>query len=472
MTTTSIKDVGSVTNLAAQAGNVPGKAGNVPGKAGTGGFGAVWSSHADGYKAAPRQKEQISKTGSGQSKPGDDLRAKERSGKYDGVANADAGRTDEMTEDELREAMETVAAAAMQLMQEIADAFGIPVEAVEDIMADMNLQPVDLLQPENLSNLFLEAGGVEDSLALLTDEELYADYRAIMEDGQAALEQNKAALEQSVSVLEENPELTNLVYEADPEVAAKAAGNAEETRDVDSEETVDAASPKVLERADEISQSLDETEETQTVQNARESAQGRDSGRESEGKAHDGNGNLVLQTIRNEEFQPQTESVQAESGAREADAQDIMRQIMDYMRIQVKQDVSSLEMQLHPANLGTLQIQVAAKGGALTANFITQNEAVKAALESQMVQLKESFEEQGVKVEAIEVTVQTHQFEQNLEQGRGRQPQETAEGKRPRTRRIRLDGLAEGNIPEEMQQEDRITAEMMAANGGTVDFTA
>ena len=57
-----------------------------------------------------------------------------------------------------------------------------------------------------------------------------------------------------------------------------------------------------------------------------------------------------------------------------------------------------------------------------------------------MVQLKESFAEQGVKVEAIEVTVQTHSFEQNLEQGRGNQSdQESGAGvSRRRTRRINL----------------------------------
>lgn len=89
-----------------------------------------------------------------------------------------------------------------------------------------------------------------------------------------------------------------------------------------------------------------------------------------------------------------------------------------------------------------------------------------------MVQLKENFAEQGVKVEAIEVTVQTHQFEQNLEQGRDRgsnQENEAGVG-RKRTRRINLN---EAFAEEEPQtEEDRIAADMMSANGNTVDFTA
>ena len=146
-----------------------------------------------------------------------------------------------------------------------------------------------------------------------------------------------------------------------------------------------------------------------------------------------------------------------------------MRQIMDYMKVSVKADSSELEMQLHPQSLGTLHIQMASRNGVVTANFIAQNETVKAAL---MVQLKENFAEQGVKVEAIEVTVQTHQFEQNLEQGRGNNSNtanETGAG-RKRTRRINLNAAFAEEEPQ--TEEDRIAADMMSANGNTVDFTA
>ena len=142
-----------------------------------------------------------------------------------------------------------------------------------------------------------------------------------------------------------------------------------------------------------------------------------------------------------------------------------MNQIMDYMKLQFGSDTTSLEMQLHPASLGTLHIQLESKGGMVTANFITQNEAVKAALESQIVQLQESFEAQGVRIEAIEVTVQTHEFERNLEQGRGREQQEPQ--KKNRSRRINLiDPLA----TEGLDEEETLAAEVRAAGGSTVEY--
>ncbi len=59
----------------------------------------------------------------------------------------------------------------------------------------MNLEPADLLQPENLSALLLEVGGVQDTFSLLTDEQLCADYRMLMEQGRAALEVSSENLE-------------------------------------------------------------------------------------------------------------------------------------------------------------------------------------------------------------------------------------------------------------------------------------
>lgn len=194
------------------------------------------------------------------------------------------------------------------------------------------------------------------------------------------------------------------------------------------------------------------------------------SGRQAENRADKGEQvNFLAQGFRTEQFRPEFQQIQgaAQESPWNAETKQIMDQILDYMKLSLNADATSLEMQLHPASLGTLQIQIASRGGVVTANFIAQDEAVKAALESQMIQLREQFEEQGVKVEAIEVTVQTHEFEQNLEQGRGRSQQETE--RRNRGRKIRLAGMGASDGPEngEMAEADKISA-----GGSTVSYTA
>ena len=167
-------------------------------------------------------------------------------------------------------------------------------------------------------------------------------------------------------------------------------------------------------------------------------------------------------------YEMRTESA---SQTMDADTQNIMRQILDYMKVQIRPETTSLEMQLHPASLGTLQIQLASKGGAVTAQFIAENEAVKAALENQMIQLRENFEEQGIRVEAIEVSVQTGRFEQSYEeQERNGEERQTS---RARTgRRLRLDARTALEQTADLTDDERLAADLMAANGGTVDYMA
>ena len=145
--------------------------------------------------------------------------------------------------------------------------------------------------------------------------------------------------------------------------------------------------------------------------------------------------------------------------------QNIMNQIMDYMRIQVRSDMTQMELQLNPASLGTVNINITSKAGVITAQFLTQNETVKAAIESQIVQLKNSFEEQGIKVESVEVAVANHSFERNLN-GEGSRQQQSQDGRRKGTRRVNLNGQTLDEEPEPENEQP------VLADGSTVNFTA
>ncbi len=450
MTTTSVKDVGSVMNLGAMAGNATARTTDSS-------FQSVWNSQTKTGADEPRRSQEL-KRADDKGQPGEELRAKDQARKDVRRKEDTAGTEKEMTQEELEKVMEVVGTAVNELVARIAETFGISEEEVSKLMTDMNLQPVELLQPENLSNLLLEVTGTTDSLALLTNEKLYADYQTLMQQGNELVEAVSNELEISPEQLLQAVQTESVVTEpAEPGIRIEADAMENGTEE------------PILQNPDTASVEMQQTEQTGKQS---ENPGGGSEKQENHTKPDGESGNLVLQTIREESFEPQVDNARETAGTGRTDTQDMMRQIMDYMRVQVKPGMSNLEMQLHPASLGTLQIQVASRGGVLTANFITQNETVKAVLESQMIQLKQSFEEQGVKVEAIEVTVQTHQFEQNLEQGRGRQPQETTEGRRSRTRRINLGGTEEMIASDEMESEDRIAAEMLRANGGTVDFTA
>lgn len=331
----------------------------------------------------------------------------------------------------------SVEMALVQVVQDIltqmAETFEIPVEQVTQTMETLELQPMDLVEENGLNELLTEIAGVEDSMTLLTDEETYQKfndvkdfYGKLVEEISNDLNLPKEQLTEWSQKIKEND--NNRMVQTD----FKTVAPEETTPDIQVKNTADKEEPN---RENQPSNSFEQA---------------------------------LSQTPEELQMNPDGRVVEAEEGFTTPDTQNIMKQIMDYMKVEIKPDMSDLEMQLHPASLGTVQIHLSSKGGAITAQFITQNEAVKAAVEGQMIQLQENFEQQGIKVEAIEVSVQTNEFSRNLEQGQNGQNRGT-EKRSQGTRRIRLEG---GNLPEDLSEEEQITAEMMAANGNTVDFTA
>ena len=92
-------------------------------------------------------------------------------------------------------------------------------------------------------------------------------------------------------------------------------------------------------------------------------------------------------------------------------------------------------------------------------------------IETQLIQLKEQFEEQGIKVDAVEVTVANHEYGQQFSQDN--KDAERKQGKASKgTRRINLDEIGEDGEIEQMEESERIAVEMMQANGSTIDYTA
>lgn len=137
---------------------------------------------------------------------------------------------------------------------------------------------------------------------------------------------------------------------------------------------------------------------------------------------------------------------------------DIVRQVVEQIKVTATQQLSSIEVMLNPENLGKVHVAVTAKQGIVTAQLTAQNEQVKVALENQMTALKEQFNNQGVKVDAVEITVQSHGFEseQNLEGNNSNQAQQEKKSHR-KLDLSSLEGLDESDMTsEEIRAKDAI----------------
>ena len=90
---------------------------------------------------------------------------------------------------------------------------------------------------------------------------------------------------------------------------------------------------------------------------------------------------------------------------------------MEQIKITIRPEQTNMELQLNPEHLGRVNLTITEKEGMMTAQFTTQTQIAKEAIESQMAALRESLQNQGIKVEAIEVTVSEFGFERNEENG-------------------------------------------------------
>lgn len=370
--------------------------------------------------------------------------------------------------------------AGEELVGKVAEELGVSEEEVLAAMEALGFVMADLLNADNMTELVLTIEG-EDMLALMTDEGLYNSLQNLLtmvseavdqigEKVELSPEELEAILEQAkVPEMEENPETV-------PEDGKKPQipeGQEDYTVTVERNgETV-----KVSVEVDGGSQT-ESTEVTglkpEAVQEETTADSGKGDGSKKEGSSQKENaqemthGNMLLESLLNKGGAVKSEAVFENAMAQNtADTQNIMNQIMDYMRVQVKADMTQMELQLNPASLGTVNINITSKAGVITAQFLTQNETVKAAIESQIVQLKNSFEEQGLKVEAVEVTVASHSFERNLN-GDGNGQQQAQDGKKKGNRKVNLNGPAMEEEPAAEEEEPAI----MGMEGSTVSFTA
>ena len=379
------------------------------------------------------------------------------------------------------EQKDAVTEAADKVVKEVAEALDVTEEDVKEAMEVLGLTAVDLLIPENLKMLLVTLSGGEDAMVLLTDSDLYQSLQDLLgmvsditDELQAELgisEDELNALIEKLSTDLKQAETEGIV-DVNPAVQTDEEPTLEGMQDYTVTVQRDGQTVEIKVTVDDASGDKSTQEEVTAVPKevhmpeSKPGAKNAYSEQKGEGNAA---GNFLMQTPI---LEPQTsETAQAQPVMEPfVSTQDIMNQILEYMKINVKEGVQELEMQLHPASLGNVNVKIAAVDGFITAQFHAQNEVVKAAIESQLIILKEQFEEQGIKVDAVEVTVGNYHAEQSYSEQEEDAKEDKKSGKKQR--RINLGALDNDEMPEDIDDSERIAVEMMEQNGNTVDFTA
>ncbi len=359
-------------------------------------------------------------------------------------------------------------AAAEELKNEIAEKLDISVEELEFVMETLGLTDASLFTQEGMTSLVMEIQQISTPVELLTNADAYQ-----------TLQDLTAIAEELLGNVKEEFQLTDaqmqkaLAQFAENEVASQEVAADEVTlQETDSNETVEDVQQSTENgnnTNDANETTVNETSVKETTESTNKENHAGNNGHEQQADNGQVTSENSFQLNNTQTVNQTTTDFSQNITGNNLSTQEIYDQIGEYIKTNLRPGISEVEMQLNPENLGTLHIHLSSKQGNVTAQLTVQNELVKAALEVQLIQLKENFAEQGIKVDAVEVTVESHAFNQNMQHSNEENGQAQTEAKRSSTRNINLNGdWAE----EELTEEEQLVAEMMEADGNTVDFKA
>lgn len=399
--------------------------------------------------------------------------------------------------DKISDSSEELEGFEDELIQTVAEDLGVEVEKLMAVLEELGLTAFDLLDSQNLVQVALQLTPENVSATpadLLMDSQFVDLMQDVSNIGTQLAEELELApeqmdefvaqmhiFEQPEEILEmetpenemQNPENVSVMTEA----ASTEAQKLQETGEQEMDEQIPV---------EKGMSSIEAPEEQKTAKDASMSNASEEQQKEQDGFTRNENNTVKSTNTTREPGQPvetvftvnemaEPELVQpipvADNSYLSIDTMDLIQQIAEQVKVSISEGTSSMEMQLNPENLGRIYLQISAKEGSVNATIAAQNEAVKAALEMQVADLKQSLNQAGVKVDAIEVTVAAHEFEKNLEQGQNRE-KEQGERQQELSQRRNINLSSEDELLSDMTEEETLVAQMMRDNGNSVDLTA
>ena len=397
--------------------------------------------------------------------------------------------------EDISQVADIVEDAAVEIISTLAEQLGVTGEEVVSTLEEMGMQPLELLNSDNIAEFMAAVTGEDSPIGIVTDEDMYASLKEIISliDEKVGELQNELGIEpDKVSdLLEQLKNFENIQKPVETNTVTQEQIPVEEVDMTDVIPPLQNANENskvpvvVINETDARAQNTIETSEVEEMQEQVSQEIKSEKSESDKGESKDYNGQQnQMQNFQNsiEELENLAASDKTEGVLHTRDTESILKQLADFIKVQHGKELTQMELQLHPASLGTVHIQLSSRGGSVTAQITAQNETVKNAIETQVVQLKNNLEEQGVKVEAIEVSVASHELERNLEQGNQNQNNSERDnnttGSTSKHRKISInmnDYESDDEIIEQMQGADdaaRIAMEMMAMHGNSMNLYA
>ncbi len=305
------------------------------------------------------------------------------------------------------EAAEKAAGLLNQIAEVVKELLGLSEEELNQFMEQLGITNLELTQPETLQNLVLMANSEQDAVVLLTDAELLSKVNELINQVDQLLQEAGISMEEFANALE-NPDFEALVEEA---------MNKHDNQKLEEEDSTQVENNAFSEMTETEAKPVVELHTESKDAETSENKQNSDDSTTVDDFAGQFVQNLTKAAEEIGEITGQKDLVQM--------IREVAEQILEKVRVSVTADTTSLEIVLTPEELGKVNLTVTAEqDGTMKARFVTENELAREAIERNLVQFKEALQEQGLKVDTIEVTVGNFEFDKNGQAGESSQEEQ------------------------------------------------
>ncbi len=353
------------------------------------------------------------------------------------------------------------------LQQTVMEQLQLTPEEFEDLLREQGLVTADLTEPESLQQLLMAKNGSSDVLDFLTDGNLKGEFDQLLQQVEAILKEAdfKLSVDQLKTALQELATRTEQEAGQTAEIVTETEIKKPEMRSEQQKPVKDEPSVKEKESKPEEHDKGPKTELVHEADKERENRETTSDQRRDEAFEQEklNSYETFLKNLTKPGLELEPEPIPE---ARAMELQQIADQILERIRVVVKPEQTSMEMVLNPEHLGKVNLTVVSKDGTMTASFKVHNELAREAIESQLQVLKETLNAQGIKVEAIEVTVSSYSFGES--QSSGEEDQATDRNKN-QGHKLTLEEALQLN---EQSEEEEGLADITGLRGTNIDMTA
>ena len=350
-----------------------------------------------------------------------------------------------------KDVTDTVKEVCEDIKDAIKEEFNVSDEDIKVAMELLGLTALDLLSTAKVAELIEQLTGT-DALTLITNEDMMQSFNNII----IVVDEANADIAGMLGVKTEEVGIVLGQNDIAPVV------NSEDTAKQDNVKEADAKNAD-----DNINQTVDNQESLSEVLAKKITTESDGKAKNNMSESNEANNKVTYADVADNMISNITDTfadiiTEDISTVKEAD---IVNQVIDSVKLMASRELTSMEVMLNPEHLGSVHITVTARNGIVSAQIAAQNEQVKTALENQMVTLREQFESQGLKVDAVEITVMAHSFEAS--QNFGQSESERKQGESKVHRKLDL-----SSFDDELEEDLESTAPAPKAEGSSVEYLA